>query len=54
VISGLYFGWLYRRSGYSLAPSTAAHFWFNLLLSSTFFAIHPKDSPIAVNYEMTF
>jgi membrane protease YdiL (CAAX protease family) len=52
VISGLYFGWLYQRSGYSLAPSTAAHFWFNLLLSSAFFAIHPEDSPIAVTYEM--
>jgi membrane protease YdiL (CAAX protease family) len=54
VAAGTYFSWLYKRSGYSLAPSTAMHFWHNFLLSAAFFALRPDESPLSVSFEMRF
>ena len=42
--AGGYLGWLYRSSGYSLASPVAVHFWYDLLLSATFFALEPDNS----------
>jgi membrane protease YdiL (CAAX protease family) len=54
VAAGAYFGWLYQRSDYSLAPPTAMHFWFDFLLSGAFFVIRPEESPISFTYEARF
>lgn len=54
LATGAYFSWLYKRSGYSLAPSTAMHFWYNFMLSAAFFALHPDESPLSVSFEMRF
>jgi membrane protease YdiL (CAAX protease family) len=52
--AGAYFGWLYQRSDYSLAPPTAMHFWFDFLLSSAFYVIRPDESPISFTYDARF
>jgi membrane protease YdiL (CAAX protease family) len=52
--AGSYLGYLYKDSGYSLAPPTAVHFWYDLLLTSTFFAIDPKNSPFAAKLRFRF
>lgn len=54
VAAGAYFGWLYQRSDYSLAPPTAMHFWFDFLLSGAFYVIRPNESPISFTYEARF
>jgi membrane protease YdiL (CAAX protease family) len=52
--TGFYMGWLYRDSGYSLAPSTAMHFWYDLLLSSTFFVLDPENSLFSARIAVPF
>lgn len=47
-------GWVYRRADYSLAPPVAIHFWYDLLLSATFFAMDPQDSPISARISIPF
>lgn len=42
--AGGYLGWLYQSSGYSMAPPVAVHFWYDLLLSATLFALEPDNS----------
>ena len=54
VAAGAYFGWLYQRSDYSLAPPTAMHFWFDFLLSGAFYVIRPNESPISFTYEARY
>jgi membrane protease YdiL (CAAX protease family) len=51
---GTYLGYLYRDSGYSLAPSTAVHFWYDFLLTSTFFIMDPQSSPISAQVGFRF
>jgi hypothetical protein len=51
---GGYLGYLYKDSGYSLAPPAAVHFWYDFLLSATFFTIDPQDSPLSANLRATF
>jgi len=51
---GAYFGWVYKAEGYSLAPPVALHFWYDLLLSATFFALDPSDSPISASFSIPF
>lgn len=51
---GSYLGWVYRQQGYSLAPPVALHFWYDLLLSATFFAIDPTNSPISGSVAFRF
>jgi membrane protease YdiL (CAAX protease family) len=51
---GGYLGYLYKDSGYSLAPPAAVHFWYDFLLSATFFIIEPQDSPLSANLSLTF
>lgn len=51
---GSYLGWIYRHNDYSLAPPIAVHFWYDLLLSATFFALDPQNSPLSANIRLRF
>ena len=51
---GSYLGFAYHKSEYSLSVPIAIHFWYDLLLSTTFFAIDPKNSPISASISLTF
>jgi membrane protease YdiL (CAAX protease family) len=51
---GSYIGWVYKRSGYSLAPAAALHFWYDFLLSATFFTLDPDGSPLSANLTWRF
>lgn len=52
--AGFYLGWVYRDSGYSQAPSTAVHFWYDFLLSAVVFALEPQNSILGTSVEMNF
>jgi membrane protease YdiL (CAAX protease family) len=51
---GGYIGWAYRHEQYSLAPPVALHFWYDLLLSATFFVLQPQSSPISAGISLPF
>jgi membrane protease YdiL (CAAX protease family) len=51
---GAYMGWVYKHEAYSLAPSVAVHFWYDLLLSMTFFALDPQNSPLSARIAIPF
>jgi membrane protease YdiL (CAAX protease family) len=51
---GLYMGWLYRHSDYSLAPSVAMHFWYDFLLTSTSLVFDPEDSFFSAGIAVPF
>lgn len=44
---GTYLSWIYKDARYSLAPSTAMHFWYDFLLSAATFAMAPEASPLS-------
>jgi len=52
--AGFYLGWVYRSSDYSLAPSTAVHFWYDFLLTATEFALDPQHSIFAPSMMFTW
>lgn len=52
--AGAYLGWVYRSSDYSLAPSTAVHFWYDFLLTATLFVIDPQNSIFAPSVMFAF
>jgi membrane protease YdiL (CAAX protease family) len=54
TLLGSYLGLAYRWSGYSLAPSVAIHFWYDLLIEAAGFVADPKNSPLAVSWGMPF
>lgn len=54
TVTGSYLGLLYRWHDYSLAASTAVHFWYDLLLSATFFALDPGHSPLSARVSVPF
>jgi len=54
TVLGSYLGLAYRWSDYSLAPSTAIHFWYDLLIEAVGFVADPKNSPLAVSWGMPF
>jgi membrane protease YdiL (CAAX protease family) len=47
--AGFYMGWLFRSSGYSLAPSTALHFWYDTLLTGTLLVLDPQNSDFSAS-----
>lgn len=51
---GSYLGWVYKRHGYSLAAPVAIHFWYDFLLTATFFAIDPTSSPLSAKISLPF
>jgi membrane protease YdiL (CAAX protease family) len=52
--AGGYLGWLYRDSDYGLASPVAMHFWYDLLLTTTFFVIDPDSSPFQAGVTIPF
>ena len=52
--AGAYLGWLYRESGYSMAPPVALHFWYDFLLTATLLALEPQDSIFAARIAIPF
>jgi membrane protease YdiL (CAAX protease family) len=54
TVLGSYLGLVYRSSGYSLGPSVAIHFWYDLLVEAISFAGDPKNSPLALSWGTPF
>jgi membrane protease YdiL (CAAX protease family) len=52
--AGFYLGWVYRSSGYTLAPSTAVHFWYDFVLTATEFVLDPQHSIFAPSMMFTW
>jgi len=51
---GSYLGLSYRWNDYSLAPPVAIHFWYDFLLSASFFAMDPENSTLAAKVAIPF
>lgn len=51
---GGYMGAVYRRSDYNLATAVALHFWYDFLLSATFFVLDPQQSPLSARVRWQF
>lgn len=43
TLTGSWLGVVYKRSGYSLAPPIAIHFWYDVILSAVAFAARPDS-----------
>jgi len=54
TLIGGYLGWIYKESDYSLAPPIAVHFWYDFLLSATFFALDPVNSVLSAKLKLRF
>jgi membrane protease YdiL (CAAX protease family) len=54
TVAGAYLGHAYRRADYSLSVPVAIHFWYDLLLSTTFFVLEPKTSPLSASITLPF
>jgi len=54
TVVGSYLGLSYRWHDYSLAPPVAIHFWYDFLLTATFFAMDPQNSPISAHSAIPF
>jgi membrane protease YdiL (CAAX protease family) len=54
TVLGSYLGLTYRWHHYSLAAPVAVHFWYDFLLSATFFALDPKRSPLSASLAIPF
>ena len=54
ALLGGYLGLAYRWNDYSLAPSVAIHFWYDLLIEAFAFVTDPKNSPLALSWGMPF
>lgn len=54
TLLGGYLGLSYRWHDYSLAAPVAIHFWYDLLLTATFFALDPQRSPLAASVTVPF
>jgi membrane protease YdiL (CAAX protease family) len=54
TVLGGYLGLSYRWHEYSLAAPVAIHFWYDLLLSASFFVMDPADSPLSARVAIPF
>jgi membrane protease YdiL (CAAX protease family) len=54
TVLGGYLGMSYRWHDYALAAPVAIHFWYDFLLSATFFAMDPGDSPLSARVAIPF
>ncbi|MBK8996424.1 MAG: CPBP family intramembrane metalloprotease [Myxococcales bacterium] len=54
TVLGSYLGLTYQWHDYSLAAPVAIHFWYDFLLSATFFALDPARSPLAASVRVPF
>ena len=48
TLVGGYLSYVYAKSGYSLSPSIAVHFWYDFLIEAASFAMDPKNSPLSM------
>lgn len=54
TVLGGYLGMSYRWHDYALAAPVAIHFWYDFLLSATFFAMNPGESPLSARVAIPF
>lgn len=54
ILAGQVLGGVYWKNRYSLAPSVAMHFWYDLLLSMVDFALEPRRSLLAMRVGLPF
>jgi membrane protease YdiL (CAAX protease family) len=54
TLLGGYLGLSYRWHDYSLVPSTAIHFWYDLLISAVPFFLNPTNSPLSASIAVPF
>lgn len=54
TVIGSYLGKLYQWDDYSLTGPVALHFWYDFLLSATFFALDPEDSLVSARIAVPF
>ena len=54
TVIGSYLGLTYRWGGYSLAPSTAVHFWYDLIISAVGFVADPQHNDLAARIAVPF
>jgi membrane protease YdiL (CAAX protease family) len=52
--AGAYLGWVYRDGAYGLAAPVAIHFWYDLLLTTTFFVLDPEAAPWSAGVTIPF
>ena len=51
---GGYLGWVTMVNDFSLSEAVALHFWYDFLLSATFFALDPDDSLVSARIAVPF
>ena len=49
TLVGAYLGWVYKRDGYSLAPPTAIHFWYDFLTLGIALLRDPQHTPLSAS-----
>lgn len=54
TLLGSYMGYAYHKADYSLSVPVAIHFWYDLLLTTTFFVIDPQNSPVSATISIPF
>jgi membrane protease YdiL (CAAX protease family) len=54
TVAGSYLGFVYQRFGYSLAPSVALHFWYDLVVSAIAFALDPANNALSASVRLGF
>lgn len=52
TVLGGYLGFVYQRLGYSLAPSVALHFWYDLAVSAVAFALDPANNALSASVRL--
>ena len=54
VAAGSWLGATYHFSDYSLAPSVAVHFWYNVSVSALDYMLHPDQNLFSIRYGGSF
>ena len=54
VMDGMLLGGVYHANRYSLAPTVAMHFWYDLAVSMVDFATNPRQSMISSKVSIPF
>jgi len=54
TVLGGYLGFVYQRLGYSLAPTVALHFWYDLAVSAVAFALDPANNALSASVRFGF
>jgi membrane protease YdiL (CAAX protease family) len=54
MVTGSYLGYVYIRTNFSLAASTAIHFWYDFALATLDFIFDPDGQPFVARFGTTF